>query len=72
MTRPELNKPVAIIAGVWWLMETAYFGWNASPQSLAELVADGVALVLLAYAYACGPRTTVTIHNVVHKPEGQG
>ena len=36
-----------IIAIWWWLTETAYFGWNATPQSSAELIADGVALLML-------------------------
>jgi len=35
-------------------METAYFGWNLTPQSTAELFADGLALALYALAYAAG------------------
>lgn len=43
-----------VIAGIYWLSETAYFGWNWSPQSSAEVVADGIAMILLALAIGFG------------------
>ena len=36
------------IAGFFGLVETAYFGWNLTPQSEAELICDGITFVILA------------------------
>jgi len=33
------------------LYETAYFGWNMTPHSDAELMADGVTLLLFSLAF---------------------
>jgi len=39
-------------AGIaFWLMETAYFGWNATPKSDAELICDGISLLIWALAW---------------------
>lgn len=48
--------PIVWIGVVWWYLETQYFGWNPMPRSLAELVADGVALGFLALAFVVGNR----------------
>ena len=40
-----------VIAIAFGLFETAYFGWNWAPKSDAEVMADGIALVLLALAF---------------------
>lgn len=39
-----------IIAFVWALAETAYFGWNWFPYRTAEIVADGIGIALLTVA----------------------
>lgn len=41
---------LALIYGTW---ETAYFGWNLTPQSGAEMACDGIALLLIILA--CRP-----------------
>jgi hypothetical protein len=33
------------------LIETAYFGWNMWPGSEAELICDGIALLIMALAF---------------------
>jgi hypothetical protein len=33
---------------LFWLAETAYFGWNFAPKSDAEIVCDGLAILILA------------------------
>ena len=58
MRRP--NWPVIFIGVLWWAMETRYFGWNARPESVAELFADGLTLVIFAAAYLIRP-TTITV-----------
>ena len=34
----------------WGVFENQYFGWNSLPQSNAELLADGLAFLLMALA----------------------
>lgn len=45
-----MNTQILFLAVVFWVMENSYFGWNWKPQSDAELLADGIVLVLLALA----------------------
>jgi hypothetical protein len=44
------------VAFLWWFEETAYFGWNAHPHSIAELFADGLVFVLWASAFRVTPK----------------
>lgn len=46
------NLPIIAIGIYWWQFETAFFGWNRHPESVAELFADGLALVFFAIAFA--------------------
>ena len=48
----------------WWivffsvsfgLMETAYFGWNFTPQSDAEMICDGITILIGALAFLGKP-----------------
>lgn len=55
------NLPIFIIGFIWWLMETAHFGWNPIPGSNAELFADGLALAFYAAAFAFPARSPITI-----------
>ncbi|MCS4231380.1 hypothetical protein EDF77_1908 [Stenotrophomonas maltophilia] len=50
------NWPIAGLGVLWWWMETSYFGGNIGPGSVAELYADGLALVFYAAAFAFPPR----------------
>ncbi|MBB3845248.1 hypothetical protein FHT13_002884 [Xanthomonas arboricola] len=57
----KLNVPIALVAVYWWGLETSFFGWNTSPGSTSELFADGLALALLAAAFAFAqPAPTLT------------
>lgn len=38
------------IATFFWLMETAYFGWNITPKSEAELICDGLVALMCCLA----------------------
>lgn len=40
-----------IAAAFFAVWENAYFGWHAFPQSDAELIADGISLLLISLAY---------------------
>lgn len=44
-----------------WLGETAYFGWNATPQSYAEAWLDKFCLVLMLGALWPGKHIVLTI-----------
>lgn len=45
------NWPVFWTGQLWWLLETAHFGWNLMPASDAELICDGIFLVIMAMAW---------------------
>ena len=47
-----MNYKVILIGLMFWIAENMYFGWNALPQSDAEIVADMVVIVLFALAWA--------------------
>lgn len=49
-TRYQVNW-IVFVMGVWfWYMETKYFGWNTTPGSDAELICDGISLLIQASA----------------------
>lgn len=39
---------LAVFFGFW---ETAHFGWNAKPLSDAEVICDGITLLILALSF---------------------
>lgn len=47
----RVNWPVFWTGQLWWLTETAHYGWNALPQSDAELICDGIAFLIFALAW---------------------
>lgn len=58
--RNNINWRIVVLGVLWWYLETKFFGWNESPGSVAELFADGGALVF--FAAACWrPITVVTV-----------
>lgn len=57
----RVNWPIAALGLLWWTMETSYFGNNVGPGSVAELFADGMALVFYAAAFAFPPRKSLVI-----------
>ncbi len=46
----RVNWPVLFVGLFFWYEETKYFGWNALPGSPAEVICDGIALLILALA----------------------
>ena len=40
-----------VLAVLFGLAETAYFGWNITPKSSEEMICDGITMVLLAMAF---------------------
>lgn len=49
-----MNIPVWLTAVSFSLGETAYFGWNWTPASDAEVICDGISMLLLALAFVSG------------------
>lgn len=39
-----------VIALWWWFVETHHYGWNWVAESDAEMICDGIALLLLTLA----------------------
>jgi hypothetical protein len=50
-TKYQVNWIVLFIGIFFWWMETKYFGWNMVPGSDAELICDGIALLIQALAF---------------------
>ena len=48
-----INKPIFAIGLFYSLITTCAFGWNLMPQSVGELLADGIACVLFAMSFSC-------------------
>lgn len=48
MSKYRINWPVFIMGNVFGLIETAYFGWNVTPGSPEEVLADGIAILICA------------------------
>jgi hypothetical protein len=50
--RPSrINWPVFFVGQFFWLVETSYFGWNLAPQSEAEVICDGIFLLITALSF---------------------
>lgn len=59
-----MKKCMWIIAALWFITENQFFGWNMTPQSANELVADGIGYVLISLAVMSGRLgATVVITN---------
>jgi hypothetical protein len=46
-----VNWAVFWTGQVWWLMETAHYGWNFAPASDAEMICDGIFVLIMALAW---------------------
>ncbi len=46
----KIRYSILFIGIAYWLFETAHFGWNLLPQSDAEIICDGISLLILAFA----------------------
>lgn len=42
---------ILLLAIFFGFVETAYFGWNMTPQSDAEIICDGIVFVLVALSF---------------------
>lgn len=51
-----MNISVLFMALAFSVIETAYFGWNLTPQSDAEMICDGIAGVIFALSFVTGSR----------------
>ena len=50
-----MNNKIAFISILFWAVSTHYFGWNMTPQSDAELICDGITMLILAMAFLKEP-----------------
>jgi hypothetical protein len=46
-----VSWPIFFIAVVFSYFENRYFGWNMHPESDAEMIADGIGMILFALAF---------------------
>lgn len=42
------NWPVLWVSQIWILTETAHYGWHLTPGSDAELICDGIGMLIIA------------------------
>lgn len=49
--RFRINWPRFWTGFIWGLYETAYFGWNLTPHSDAELLCDGLGFLMLVLSF---------------------
>lgn len=47
----RINWPVFWTGQFWWLTETAHYGWNFAPQSDAEMICDGIFILIMALSW---------------------
>jgi hypothetical protein len=45
------NYTILFFAFLYGLIETTYFGWNFSPSSDAEVICDGITMLIGAMAF---------------------
>jgi hypothetical protein len=45
-----MNWWIFFLAIAFWIEENNYFGWNMIPASQAELIADGIVILIVAIA----------------------
>lgn len=55
-----MSHVILFIAVAFFILQNWFFGWNAYPQSAAEVVCDGIVLLILAIALAVRAFTAVT------------
>lgn len=46
-----MNFNLVLLSLMFGVTETAYFGWNLTPQSDAEMICDGISLLIFALAF---------------------
>lgn len=46
-----MNLQVLFTALFFGLVETHYFGWNLTPQSDAEIICDGIVMLIFALSF---------------------
>ncbi len=65
MAKPRMKQKYFLIATVGfviWLVETAYFGWNATPENSIEATFDVLSAVLIAWGIIGDILTNVSVH----------
>ena len=55
--RKFMNGYIFLMAVLWIILETAFFGWNLTPLTLPELIADGFGLLLIVIAVIVGDKS---------------
>jgi hypothetical protein len=44
----KINWRIFAMSQIFWLLETAHFGWNFLPATDAEMICDGIVILLMA------------------------
>lgn len=47
----KVNWMILFFSVFFGTVETAYFGWNFTPQSESELICDGISILIGAMAF---------------------
>lgn len=63
----KASTAIWIVAAIFGWIETAHYGWNMAAQSDAEMICDGIAMLMFCLAWVAHAiekqRNSVTIHN---------
>jgi hypothetical protein len=46
----RVNWPVFWLGQLWWLTETGHYGWHFSPTTDAQMICDGIFILVTALA----------------------
>ena len=43
-----MNWSILFLSFLFWINQNTFFGWNRTPQSSSEVLADGIVFILVA------------------------
>jgi len=64
--REKLAISLVLTGLALWIVENIFFGWNATPQSLAEVICDWLVISMVLIGFIIKPASTTTIINIKH------
>ncbi len=62
VTPKTVNWPIVFVFAIYAVVKDAYFGWNLTPKTDAELICDGIGVLVFALALLHKPEPVVINH----------
>lgn len=57
ITPKSVNWPIIFVFFIYAVVKDNYFGWNLTPQTSFEVIADGIGVLIFALALISNPIT---------------